>query len=58
MNQESIGSKNQVDVGVNQESIGSKNQVDVGVNHKNKIPQSILEPTKIAQVDSANFVNF
>ena len=31
---------------MNQESIGSKNQVDVGVNHKNKIPQSILESIK------------
>ena len=29
---------------MNQESMGSINQVDVGVNRKNKIPQSFLEP--------------
>ena len=29
---------------MNQESIGSSSQVDVGVNDKDKIPQSLLEP--------------
>ena len=29
---------------MNQESMGSRNQVHVGVNRKNKIPQSFLEP--------------
>ena len=29
---------------MNQESIGSKSQVDLGVNQKDKIPQSFLEP--------------
>ena len=29
---------------MNKESIGSRIQVDVGVNHKDKIPQSFLEP--------------
>ena len=29
---------------MNQESIGSGNQVEVRANHKNKIPQSFLEP--------------
>ena len=30
--------------GMNHESIGSRNQVDVGPNCKNEIPQSFLQP--------------
>ena len=37
-------SRKLVSLKMNQKSIGSGNQVDVGANRKNKIPQSFLEP--------------
>ena len=43
---------------MNQKSVRSKNQVDVGVNRKNKIPWKFFRTDQIAQRDSANFVKF
>ena len=34
---------------MNQEPIGSRNQVEVGVNCKNKIPQNFLKPIESHQ---------
>ena len=39
-----IFSQKLVPLKISQDSIGSRNQVEVGVNRKNKISQSFLEP--------------
>ena len=44
-----IFSRKLVPLKMNQEPIGSRNQVEVGVNCKNKIPQNFLKPIESHQ---------
>ena len=49
-----IFSRKLVPLKMNQESIGSRNQVEVGVNHQNKILKSFFRTDQIAQIDLFN----